>query len=182
MQVTSMTICLYHGSDTAIEHPDVSRNTGFSDLGQGFYLTDDHDAARRRARSRAHRTGSPTGVISVFELDETCVEWVSPSDARSLCRQPFGLRFDETEDGLTSWIEYIKDCRQGKTAVGTWGEPAIVRAWIATEEIEMACAGFVAAEELAGLISADELIVQYCLRDQHVVDEHLRFVEAEPVE
>ena len=65
---------LYHGSNAAIERPDVSRNTGFADLGQSFYLTDDHDVARRRAASRARRAGGEP-VVSAFELDESCVPW-----------------------------------------------------------------------------------------------------------
>lgn len=44
---------LYHGSDMAIERPDIVHNTGFADLGVGFYLTDDKDAAINRARRRA---------------------------------------------------------------------------------------------------------------------------------
>ncbi len=44
---------LYHGSNVSIERPEVTLNTGFADLGHGFYLTDDRAAAERRAVSRA---------------------------------------------------------------------------------------------------------------------------------
>ena len=36
---------LLHGSDVAIEAPSAGFNTGNADLGRGFYLTADHDAA-----------------------------------------------------------------------------------------------------------------------------------------
>ena len=56
-----------------------------------------------------------------------------------------------------------------------------MRGWIATEEIEMVYAGFATADELAELVNPTELVVQYCLRDQGVLDRVLAFVEAEPV-
>ena len=55
---------LYHGSDRAISEPSLGFNTGFADLGHGFYLTDDADVARQRARSRARRSGSAVGAAS----------------------------------------------------------------------------------------------------------------------
>lgn len=174
---------LYHGSDMAIEHPDVSLNTGFADLGRGFYLTDDHDAACRRALTRARRTGTAAGVVSAFELDEAGVPWISIGSGEALTsvESPFGLRFDADAAGLAAWISYIKTCRSGKTGVAGLGEPAVVRAWIATEEVEMVCSGLTAAEDLVPYLDVSELLVQYCLRDQAFVDEHLSFVEAEIV-
>ena len=176
-------IWLYHGSDTPIEHPDVSLNTGFSDLGRGFYLTDDRDAARRRALTRARRTGVATGVVSVFALEVESLPWVSMG-ARELppsIRQPFGLRFDDDSAGLTAWISYIQACRKGKTAIAGLGDPAVVHAWIATEEVELVCSGLATADDLVPYLDVSELLVQYCLRDQAFVDEHLSFAEAEIV-
>lgn len=129
---------LYHGSDMAIEHPDVSLNTGFGiSIGSGE---------------------APASVES-----------------------PFSLRFDADAAGLAAWISYIKACRSGKTGVAGLGESAVVRAWIATEEVEMVCSGLTAAEDLVPYLDVSELLVQYCLRDQAFVDEHLSFVEAEIV-
>jgi len=178
-------IRLYHGSDVAIEWPDVTRNTGFADLGQGFYLTDDHDAARRRAASRARRTGAPAGVVSVFELDEDCLPWVTMGKDIDvpLVRQPdrFSLRFDKDVAGIEAWIDYITACRAGRTEVGSLGSPSVVCAWIATEEVELVSSGLLSAAEVAGYLDPSELIVQYCLLDQRVVDTSLRFVGAERV-
>lgn len=169
---------LYHGSDVAIEHPDVTLNTGFADLGQGFYLTDDHDAARRRALSRARRTGAATGVVSVFDLDVTGLSWIVAGEHTGGVTSPFCLCFDESTEGLAAWMGYIVSCRKGRTSVAA-GEPAIVRAWIATEEVEMVAAGMVAASEMAEYLDVHELIAQYCLRSQEIVDLRLRFIGAE---
>ena len=172
---------LYHGSDAAIEHPDVSLNTGFADLGRGFYLTDNHDAARRRALTRARRTSAAAGVVSTFTLEMESLPWVSmgANELPTFVQHPFGLCFDDDSAGLTTWVSYIEACRKGKTAVAGLGDPAVVRAWIATEEVEMVCSGLAAAEDLVPYLDVSELLVQYCLRDQAFVDEHLVFAEAE---
>lgn len=170
---------LYHGSSIAIENPDVSLNKGFSDLGRGFYLTDDLEVARARAASRARIDGVEAGVVSAFEFAEDAVSWVTWGEGESVPEGAvFGLRFPATTEGVASWANYIKACRKGKTEVPGAGDPAVVRAWIATEDVEMVCSGFAPAEALAEFIDPAELTVQYCFRSQGLVDEHLHFAEA----
>ena len=69
---------------------------------------------------------------------------------------PFGLCFDTSAAGIAAWAEYVKACRSGKTVVPGLGEPAVVRAWIATEELEMVCAGLVPADALAVFVDPSE--------------------------
>ncbi|MEE0027852.1 MAG: hypothetical protein U0J70_09690, partial [Atopobiaceae bacterium] len=157
--------------------------------------TDDHDAARRRAVSRARKTGTGAGVVSVFEFDEDSLPWVTMGN-RSVARDkaategpdavtacvpaaPFALRFADDVAGIRSWIEYIMACRADRTEVDALGSPAVVRAWIATEEVELVNSGLLSADEVVGYIDPSELIVQYCLTDQRVVDASLHFVAAE---
>ena len=179
------TVLLYHGSNDAVQNPIASHNTGFADLGRGFYLTTNRAAAIARAVKRARRMGGPA-TVSVFELDEKCVPWLTwgakkldGSDATT--HPPFGLQFDETPKGLAAWASYITACRSGNTEVPQIGSPAIVRAWIATEEVEMMCAGFLTAEELSQALEPSELVVQYCILDQGLLDHALRFVRADVV-
>ncbi|MBO7701597.1 MAG: DUF3990 domain-containing protein [Eggerthellaceae bacterium] len=179
---------LYHGSDCAVERPDVSRNTGFADLGRGFYLTDDHIAAAGRARSRARVVGVPAGIVSAYEFDEGAIPWVTWGADGPIMQDgstwtsglPFALQFAHGEAGFAAWMRYIRMCRRGECDVPGFGEPAAVCAWIATDEVEMACSGFVPPEELAPFVDPDELVVQYCLRDQALVDRALRFTGALP--
>lgn len=193
---------LYHGSNVAIGRPLVALNAGFSDLGQGFYCTDDAGVAAGRARSRARREGAGDGVVSAFEFDEGALPWVivgadgagvlgaAGADAAvtagpgtggaggageagpgaANAGAPFGLRFEPSHEGIAAWATYIRACRQGSTAVEGLGEPAVVRAWIATEEVEMVCSGLLSAEELADATDPAELVVQYCFRDQRLLD------------
>ena len=177
---------LYHGSDVMVDKPVIVLNTGFSDLGRGFYVTDDMEVARRRAQTRARRCGAEHGVVSVFELDEGCVPWAmwgacQPSLSGSVGGGPFGLRFEESKEGVVAWARYIAACRMGNTEVVGLGQPSIVRAWIATEEIEMVCAGFAPAEDIADFVDPASLTVQYCFANQDVIEWHLAFVEAIPV-
>lgn len=179
------TVMLYHGSNVAIQSPVVSHNTGFADLGRGFYLTTNHAAAIGRATKRAKQIGG-LATVSVFELNENCVPWITwnasaLSGNDTVPQPPFGLRFDETPNGLAAWASYIQACRSGNTEVPRTGNPAIVRGWIATEEVEMMCAGFLTAEELSQVLEPSELVVQYCILDQGLLDHALRFVRADVV-
>lgn len=168
---------LYHGSDVTIRRPDLNHNTGFADLGKGFYLTDDYEAAESRARARARRQGSARGVVSTYDFDEGRVPWVVVGSAKDqlteLGKTRFGLRFAPTTEGLAAWVRYIGQCRKGVTEVPGVGRPAAVRAWIATEEVEMACAGYVSPEDVAAAIDPAELVVQYCILNQSLIEDAL---------
>ena len=174
---------LYHGSLEAVERPLVGLNTGFADLGRGFYVTDDYAVAQSRARSRARAFGDGAGVVSAYEFDEHALPWItlgargSEAALSDATVAPFGLRFADGIDGIAAWMGYIKACRSGHTALEGAGEPAVVRAWIATDEVEMVCTGLVTPEELADCVDPSELVVQYCFRDQGLIDGHLAFVD-----
>ena len=99
---------LYHGSDVVVERPDVLRNTGFADLGRGFYLTDDHEAAVGRARSRARAMGAAAGVVSSYDFDEDALPWAAWGADGTVMQDraawgpggPFALRFADDEAGV----------------------------------------------------------------------------------
>jgi hypothetical protein len=167
----------------AIEQPRVALNTGFADLGKGFYLTDDRDAARGRAKKRARVVGG-TATVSIFELDESKVSWIVWGEGDPVIdgvTAAFGLRFEESPAGYAAWARYIKSCRTGTTEVPRIGSPAIVRAWIATMEVEMVCSGFLDADDFAQVVEPEELIVQYCILDQDVLDGCLTLTEVETI-
>lgn len=80
---------LYHGSNTIITEPDLTKSKPYKDFGQGFYLTADRHQAQRLAEQRASFLGGKP-CVNMFLFDETlmdsrelhvkqwhdyCVEW-----------------------------------------------------------------------------------------------------------
>lgn len=60
---------LYHGSNIAVERPELTRSRRSLDFGMGFYLTSDEQQAASWAKraTRIRRSGEPT--LSVFDVD-----------------------------------------------------------------------------------------------------------------
>ena len=59
---------LYHGSNMVFKTPLLAKCSPYKDFGQGFYLSDSFDVARRTAfRAVRQRGGNP--VVLVFEID-----------------------------------------------------------------------------------------------------------------
>lgn len=61
---------LYHGSDTVITRPDLSKSRPCKDFGRGFYLTADRHQAERMAMQTARRTGG-SPVVNSYDFDES---------------------------------------------------------------------------------------------------------------
>jgi len=60
---------LYHGSNMAFKVPLLSKCAPYKDFGQGFYVSDSYDVARRTARRTVRQRGGVATVI-LFEVDE----------------------------------------------------------------------------------------------------------------
>ena len=83
---------LYHGSNTDFDTIELSKCLPNKDFGQGFYLSDSFDVARRTAlRAVRQRGGEP--VVLVFEIDE-----------RKMRQLPF-KRF--TQPGNRAWAKFV---------------------------------------------------------------------------
>jgi len=63
---------LYHGSNTDIEHIDLSLGLKYKDFGQGFYLTPNKETATRMAHKKTHLFGGVPTLIS-YEFDENAL-------------------------------------------------------------------------------------------------------------
>lgn len=65
---------LYHGSNIAVEHPEIVKGKPFKDFGQGFYLSDTIEQAMEMAQRIVERVGaSQTPVVSTFEFDDSAM-------------------------------------------------------------------------------------------------------------
>ncbi|MCC8150131.1 MAG: DUF3990 domain-containing protein [Lachnospiraceae bacterium] len=61
---------LYHGSNIAVEKPQIIIADRRLDFGAGFYLTSSYEQAARWADLTMQRRGNGTQIVSVYELDE----------------------------------------------------------------------------------------------------------------
>ncbi len=61
---------LYHGSNVAVETPDLSKSKPHKDFGKGFYLSSDKHQAEDLAKQRVDRLHSGQITISAFSFDE----------------------------------------------------------------------------------------------------------------
>ena len=65
---------LYHGSNIAVQNPQILASDRKLDFGAGFYLTSSFEQAKRWADLTTERRGTGTPTISVYEFDETKLE------------------------------------------------------------------------------------------------------------
>ena len=61
---------LYHGSNMAVQKPQILVSDRKLDFGTGFYLTSSLEQAERWAKLTAERRGIGVPTISVYEFDE----------------------------------------------------------------------------------------------------------------
>jgi hypothetical protein len=62
---------LYHGSNVAIQEPDLEYSKPLKDFGRGFYLSDTKEQARIQAERRTAMEGTGCPIISCFEFDDS---------------------------------------------------------------------------------------------------------------
>ena len=87
---TAEPIILYHGSNAAVEHPDLMHSRVDLDFGRGFYLTPDPEMAKKWAANKA------VSVVSEYavELDRISVKQLDANDA---------------------WLSFLRDNRRAST-------------------------------------------------------------------
>lgn len=62
---------LYHGSTVAVRRPSLRIGRKRTDFGKGFYTTTRPEQAEHWAKHVQERKGAATGVVSVYEFDES---------------------------------------------------------------------------------------------------------------
>lgn len=88
--MSKMTV--YHGGYTKIEKPEIVKGRNTKDFGEGFYCTIIREQAERWAR----RYNSPTVNTYTVRLDTK-------------------LNILEFKEMTEEWLDFIVDCRHGKT-------------------------------------------------------------------
>ena len=83
---------VYHGSYTTVEKPSIIKGKNTKDFGTGFYCT----VIREQAERCARRYETPMVNVYTVRMDES-------------------LKILEFSDMTEEWLDFIIDCRHGKT-------------------------------------------------------------------
>ena len=90
---------VYHGSTEIVKSPDVQHSYRALDFGKGFYVTSVKEQAERWARRKANLSEKSRAIVNCYRLLE---------DFGTLKTKTFA-------EDLHEWIDFVCDCRDGKT-------------------------------------------------------------------
>ena len=90
---------VYHGSADIVKKPDVLHSYRSLDFGKGFYVTTNYEQAERWAKRKADLLHKDTSYVSIYEM-------LDDDSAFKIRTFP---------DDLLEWIDFVCDCRDGKT-------------------------------------------------------------------
>jgi hypothetical protein len=88
---------LYHGSNVAVEHPQLIPQNRALDFGGGFYTTENKAQAISFAEKVFNRRKTGTPIVSVYEFDDKA--------AFAVCSL---IRFDSPDE---AWLDFVSDHR-----------------------------------------------------------------------
>jgi hypothetical protein len=156
---------LYHGSLEAIEKPDISFSRDNTDFGKGFYTTTIKSQAEKWT-SRFKRRFS-YGTISMYEADE--------KDLRK------NVSILEFETYSVQWLEFIAKCRQGESCENF----DLIIGGVANDDVfntlTLYFRGYIEKEEAIKRLRYEKPNIQYCFKNQKVIDKYLEYKGRETV-
>jgi len=88
---------IYHGSSEVVRQPDILHSFRALDFGKGFYVTTVREQAERWARRKVVLDGG-RAIVNLYQMDDDMTE----------------LQVRRFSDDLSDWIEFVRDCRDGK--------------------------------------------------------------------
>ena len=154
---------LYHGSYLIIEKPDIFFSRSNVDFGRGFYTTPIKEQAV--SWSKRFKTSRGQSVVSAYEIEENALK-----------NKPSVLEFDAYSD---EWLNFIVSCRRGENS----GEYDVVIGGAANDKvfntIQLFLDGLIDKAESIRRLRYEEPNIQYCFRNQTVIDKYLKFISGE---
>lgn len=148
---------LYHGSDVEVKVIDLGWSLMYKDFGPGFYVSADQKQAESFAKYKADRPKSltHTPIVSVFEIDDTCLTDNS-------------LRIKRFEGYSEEWIEFIDVYRVSRDT-----EYDLVIGPIANDDVRTSFAlyqmGEITKIELLEKLKYKQVTYQYCFKTEDAV-------------
>lgn len=90
---------VFHGSNQIVKNPDLTHSFRNLDFGKGFYVTSVREQAERWARRKADFAPGTKPILNIYEMNNDF------SNFKVL----------DFQDELDFWIDFVCDCRDGKT-------------------------------------------------------------------
>lgn len=94
---------LYHGSNMAVEKPEIRKNLRALDFGSGFYLTTSKLQAEKWAKSVAKRRRVGEPILNIYTFDENTIE-----------EKKLKIMFFKKAD--IEWLDFVVSNRMEKAA------------------------------------------------------------------
>ena len=96
---------LYHGSNIAVQEPQLNKGRKELDFGQGFYTTSDFEQAVSWARRTTRIRRSGQACVTSYAIDNSSLQTLSMH------------RFSEPD---FAWLEYVTANRRGDPTKDEW--------------------------------------------------------------
>ena len=160
---------LYHGSNVAITHPDLSYSRQHTDFGRGFYLTPIKEQAENWSRRFLRELGC--AVVSAYEF--------MPGSGGLL---PPDFKILEFNSHDLDWLNFITACRLGQPVDTEWD---LIIGGVANDKVfdtlQLYFDNLLGAEEAIGRLRYNKPNFQYCFKTQSLMDRYLRFNISEAI-
>ncbi|MDR1000440.1 MAG: DUF3990 domain-containing protein [Clostridiales bacterium] len=161
---------LYHGSYTVIKKPDLAFSRKQVDFGSGFYVTSLKDQAVSWT-ARFKKEGKPA-IISSYGFLQRPAEEILPDTIKVL----------DFDSHSIEWLNFITACRLGKPVDEEWD---LIMGGVANDKVfdtlQLYFDGLLPAEEAIRRLRYNKPNFQYCFKSQWLIDNYLKFINAEEV-
>ena len=156
---------LYHGSLEAIENPNLSFSRDNTDFEKGFYTTTIKSQAISWTNRFKRRFGY--GTLSIYEVDENTLQ-----------KNISILNFDAY---TIQWLDFITKCRLGEFV----GNYDLIIGGIANDDVyntlTLYFRGYIEKEEAIKRLRYEKPNIQYCFKNQEVIDKYLKYTGMEKI-
>lgn len=162
-------ITLYHGSTLPVEQPLANAGRANLDFGQGFYLTRLQAQAQAWALRMQLTRHAPEAWLNTYNFD---FEAALADGYRLLCLEAYDRQ----------WLDFISASRHGQCP---WAEYDFIEGGVANDKvvdaIEAYLSGLADLEHTLGKLAYAKPNHQICLRNQVLIDHHLRHVSSRQI-
>ena len=157
---------LYHGSNVAVENPQLLKIYRALDFGRGFYTTTDMEQAQKWAKRTALRLQKNQSFVTVYEIDEQKMN---------------ALRFLQFDMPNLEWLRFVVQNRTGQSLKDEWD---IVKGPVADDQtvvvIDLYLDGMFSEEDAINRLLPQRLKNQYAFKTDTAID-LLQCVEVLPL-